>query len=43
MSRIFYLTLFDGIYQHDDAYQNQGSRKLDNLFCGKDPRSPILT
>ena len=27
--------LSDGIYQHHDAYQNQGSRKLDNLFCGK--------
>ena len=27
--------LSDGIYQHDDAYQNQGSRKLDNLFCRK--------
>ena len=46
MSRIFYLTLLTlltslkrikdyGIYQHDDAYQNQGSRKLDHLFCGK--------
>ena len=46
MSRIFYLTLLTlltslkrikdyGIYQHDDTYQNQGSRKLDHLFCGK--------
>ena len=36
MSRIFYFTLLtEFISMHDDTHQNQGSRKLDNLFCGK--------
>ena len=39
----FPLDISDGIHQHDEAYQDQGSHKLDKLLCRRGPQSTILT